>query len=215
MKTKFPFWDKLSADEADIITKNSRLELFKKGEIINRSAEECKGLMRLNTGQIRVYFLSEDGREVTLFRLLEDDICALSASCLIDSIAFDVVIEAVEETEVLLIPSQVLHQVMEKNPYVELFLSKTANERFSDAMLTMQQMLFMGADQRVAAFLWDEFVKTKSTTICYTHDEIARLIGSAREVVSRILNVFKKEGIVVLSRGKVEIINKEKLKSFL
>lgn len=215
LSSKFLFWNKLSPVEAASITSHARQESFHKGEVINRSAEECRGLMSLSKGQLRVYFISEDGREVTLFRLMTGDVCALSASCLLDSIAFDVVIEAVEDTEVTLIPSQILHRIIEKNPYVELFMSKTLNERFTDAMLTMQQMLFMGADRRVAIFLWDEYAKTGSPVISYTHDEIARLIGSAREVVSRILNIFKKEGIVALSRGKVEIINKQKLKDLL
>lgn len=215
LKDKFPFWDKLTDEEAKMISSNSRIETFPKGSMINRSGNECRGMLRICKGYIRVYFLSEEGREVTLFRLSEGDICVFSASCLLDSIVFDVFIEAVENTEAILIPSPVLHQIMQENVYVELFLCKTANERFSDAMWTMQQILFMGADRRVAIFLLDEIARTGLTTVEYTHDEIARLIGSAREVVSKILKIFSKEGIVELKRGKIQIIDKEKLKSLV
>lgn len=215
LQTAFPFWDKLSVEETELIVASSRYETFLKGSTINRTADKCKGMLRICSGEIRVYFISEEGREITLFRLSAGDICVLSASCLIDSIVFEVCIEAVKDTEVIVIPAMALHQVMERNPYVELFLSKTANERFSDAMWTMQQILFMGADKRVAIFLWDEMTKTGETTISYTHDEIARLIGSAREVVTKILRIFSKKGIVALSRGKIEVINKERLKMLL
>lgn len=169
----------------------------------------------MRSGQIRVYIISEEGRIVTLYRLHAGEVCVLSASCLLDSIVFDVVIEAAEDTDVTLIPATVLHQLAQKNPYVELFLAKTANERFSDVMWTMQQILFMGADKRVAIFLWDEISKTGKATITYTHDEVARYIGSAREVVTRILKYFAEDGVVKLSRGKIEILDKDKLKSYV
>lgn len=210
-----PFWDKLSDSEARILIDGSIRESFEKGRMLSYSDEGCKGAILLLSGQIRVYIISDEGREVTLYRLHKGDVCVLSASCLLDSIAFDVFIEAIEKTEVILIPSPVLHNVMEKNPYVELYLQKQANERFSDVVWMMQQILFMGADKRVAIFLWDEMIKKNETTLFYTHDEVARYIGSAREVVTRILKYFAKEGVVKLSRGKIEIISKEKLKSYL
>ncbi len=210
-----PFWDKLSDSEERILIDGSMRKSFEKGMMLSYSDERCKGVMILLFGQIRAYIISDEGREITLYRLHKGDVCVLSASCLMDSIAFDVLIEAIEKTEVILIPSQVLHKVMEKNPYVELYLQKQANKRFSDVMWTMQQILFMGADKRVAIFLWDEMIKTNQTTLFYTHDEIARYIGSAREVVTRVLKYFAKESIVKLSRCKIEIISKEKLKSYL
>ena len=182
---------------------------------MNRTDEECKGMIILKSGQIRVYMLSDEGREVTLYRLHKGDICVLSASCLLDSITFDVVIEVVEGAETILVPSGILHQVIEQNPYMELFLQRQANERFSDVMWTMQQLLFMRMDRRVAIFLWDEISTTKQNILAYTHDEVARFIGSAREVVTRVLKYFVQEGVLKLSRGKIEIIDKDKLKSYL
>lgn len=210
-----PFWEKLSEDEKKLLIDGSREEEFDKGRLLSRTDEECKGMILLKSGQIRVYMLSDEGREVTLYRLHQGEVCVLSASCLLDKIAFDVMIEAVEKTETLLIPSALLHEVMGQNPYMTLYLEKQANERFSDVMWTMQQILFMGVDKRIAIFLWDEMSKTKETTLTYTHDEVARLIGSAREVVTRILKYFVQEGVLRLSRGKIEIINKDKLKAYL
>lgn len=211
----FPFWKELLPEEKEMVKENARVETYGKGVVINRTTEECKGLMAVRAGQLRTYILSEEGREVTLFRVQEGEICVLSASCLMDSIIFDVLIEAMEPTEVIIIPSSVLHQIKDKNPYVELYLYKTATEKFSDVMWTMQQILFLRIDQRVAAFLWDEMQRQKSMTITVTHDEIARYIGSAREVVTKVLKYLAQEKVVELKRGKIEIVNKEKLKRLL
>ena len=88
---------------------------------------------------------------------------------------------------------------------------KKATERFSEVMWVMQQILFFKADRRVAIFLIDEMNKTKSAMLNITHDKIARYIGSAREVVSRILKYFEREKIVKIHRGGLEVIDKTAL----
>lgn len=211
----FPFWENLNQEEQALVAESIVSRKMQKGESMHRGCGECSGIVYVAKGQLRVYIISEEGREVTLYRVHTGDLCVLSASCLMDAIVFDVLIEAVEETELIVLPSPVLNGIMEKNPLVELSLYRTATERFSDVMWTMQQILFMGADKRVAHFLWDEMAKTGETTIRLTHDEVARFIGSAREVVSKVLKYFAEEGAVALSRGKIEIIDKGKLRNYL
>ena len=171
--------------------------------------------MLVTSGQLRTYILSDDGREVTLYRLWKGDVCVLSASCVLSEVAFDVLIEAVEDTRVILLPLAYFRQLKEKNVYVELFTYRLATERFSDVMWSLQQILFMRADQRLAAFLWDEMARTGREELSYTHDQIARYMGSAREVVSRLLKYFSEEGIVKVSRGKILVTDRDKLKKFL
>ena len=148
---------------------------------------------------------------MTLYRLFPGDICILSASCVLEAITFDVFIDAEEDTDVLLINSAVFHQIAEQNIYVKCFGYELATTRFSDVMWAMQQILFMGADKRLAIFLSDEIAKTGSDRIKMTHEQIARYMGTAREVVSRMLKYFAGEGIVALSRGEIRIVDKEKL----
>lgn len=146
--------------------------------------QDCKGILLLLSGQLRAFLLSEEGREVTLYRVREGETCVLSSSCLMDAIVFDVLIEAIEETHVITLPVTALSPLAQQRPEIELFLYKTASERFSDIMWTMQQILFMGMDRRAAIFLWDESAQ-KGPVLRITHDEMARYIGSAREVVTR------------------------------
>lgn len=192
MKKALPFWKHLKEDERELLSKNSSKVCFQKEESIHRNEEKCAGMIIVLSGQIRAFILSEDGRDITLYRLRNGEVCILSASCVLDAVAFDVFIEAVEETQALLIPLNVFHKLMEENVYVELFTYKLSTERFSDVMWTMQQILFMRADQRLAVFLWDELTRTTQKELCYTHEQIAKYIGSAREVVTRMLKYFQK-----------------------
>lgn len=211
----FPFWAQLNNTEKELIEQSSYMEKYDKGMLMHRTDGSCKGLMTVLNGQLRTYILSEEGREVTLFRVNEEEVCVLSASCLMDTITFDVLIEATGDTEVLVLPAAVLNQVVQQNPYIELFLYKSATEKFSDVMWTMQQILFLKIDQRVAQFLWDEMVQKNSMTLSITHDEIARYIGSAREVVTKVLKYMVKEGALELKRGTIIILDKEMLRGYM
>lgn len=211
----FPFWSKLTDAEKVIIENAVYIEKYNKGMMMHRTDGSCKGLMTVLSGQLRTYILSEEGREVTLFRVNAEEVCVLSASCLMDTITFDVLIEATEDTEVLVLPAAILNQVVQQNPYIELFLYKSATEKFSDVMWTMQQILFLKIDQRVAQFLWDEMVQKNSMTLSITHDEIARYIGSAREVVTKVLKYMVKEGALELKRGTIIVLDKELLRGYM
>lgn len=214
LNTIFPFWSNLKESERLLIENSIQVGTYEKGMLIHRTENSCQGLMTVLSGQLRTYILSEEGREVTLFRVPSGEVCVLSASCLMDSITFDVVIEAIEDTEVMILPSRVLNQLM-KNPYVELYLYKAATEKFSDVMWTMQQILFLKIDQRIAQFLWDEILYKNTMTFSITHDEIAKYIGSAREVVTKVLKYMAQEKVVELKRGIITILDKEKLRKYL
>lgn len=212
---EFPFWEKLSAREQKELEESVRIESYERGTLLHRSSDGCKGLVIVKEGQLRSFIVSVEGREVTLYRMGDGDICVLTASCLMESIAFDVMIEAMEDSEVYVIPSAKLHLMMEQNPYVEVYMYKNATEKFSEVMWSMQQILFWKVDQRVAVFLWDERERRGSDSISITHDELARYIGSAREVVTKVLKYLAEEGAIMLGRGCIEIIDEKKLKKYL
>jgi CRP/FNR family transcriptional regulator len=174
--------------------------------------EDCLGALFITRGQIRTYITSDEGREITLFRLHAGDTSVLSASCVFSELAFDVSISACEDVEAVLLSSNCLDQLKKQNVYVDLFFSKLMNEQFSDIMWALQQILFFGIDKRVAIFLWDEAAASGDMTLHYTQEEVATAIGSAREVVSRVLKIFAEDGIVRLGRGKITILDKSRLR---
>jgi CRP/FNR family transcriptional regulator len=215
IKEHLTFWEKLNDAEKQLIENNVSTVKYGKGENLHGVDKECVGLILIKTGELRVYILSEEGRDVTLYRLTEGDSCVLSASCILNNITFDVMIDAEQETEVLLLNIGAFSILSKGNIYVENYAYKNAADRFSDIMWAMEQILFMSFDKRLAVFLYDEMVRNKSNDIKLTHEQIAKYIGSAREVVSRMLKSFESQDILKLSRGTIEIIDKDKLKKLL
>lgn len=209
------FWEQLNSKQQELILNNTSLVHYNKGENIHSGESNCIGILIIKKGTFRTYILSEDGREITLYRLFENEACVLSASCVLESITFDVFIDAVQDSEVLLINSAIFKQLCDENVYVQNFSYKVTVERFSDVMWAIQQILFMSFDQRLAIFLIDEITRNASDTIYLTHEQIASLIGSAREVVSRMLKYFENEGFIELYRGKITIVDKKGLSNLL
>ncbi|MBP5592807.1 Crp/Fnr family transcriptional regulator [Ruminococcus sp.] len=207
----FPFWDKISAADREYICENSGIRTFEKGTNLH-NGNECSGVIFVRRGSLRVYIMSEDGKDTTLYRLHNGDMCMLSASCVLKSITFEVIIDAEEESECCIISGPAFKQVSERNPEIRIFSLETAVSRFSDVMWVMQQILFMSMDKRLAIFLNDEAVRIESDNIRLSQEQIAKYIGSAREVVSRMLKYFANEGIVEVSRGGVRILDRKRLR---
>ena len=209
------FWEHLSETEKLKLEENSYPVRYKKGETIHGGEQDCIGILLVRSGGLRTYILSEDGREVTLYRLSDGDVCVLSSSCVLSNITFDVHIDADFDSELLIINSEVYSELADLNIYVENFTNKEAVARFSDVMWAMQQILFMSFDKRLASFLIDEISRTGSVEIMLTHDAIAKYVGSAREVVSRMLKYFASEGIVELQRGGLKVLDKQRLRKLV
>lgn len=211
LKEHFPFWDSLSENERESICNNTVALGYKKGTTIH-DGTECSGVFLVRSGSLRVYIMSEDGKDITLYRLYKGDMCMLAASCVLQAITFDVFIDAEEDCECYIVNGSTFANICEQNPTVKIFSLETAVSRFSDVMWVLEQILFMSADKRLAIFLWDETTRTQSDEINLSHEQIAKYMGSAREVVSRLLKYFSNENIVQLSRRGVKIIDKNRLK---
>ena len=209
---KLPFWASLTEQEKEILRKNAVIRRYEKGSFIHSSDRDCLGMLFIISGEIRTYILSDEGREITLFRLYPNDLCVLSASCVISQISFDTQMTARQDTEVLIIPPNITALLKEQNISVRCFLYEQATERFSEVMWAMQQILFKGLDQRLAAFLVEECERTNSNTVRMTHEQIARNISSAREAVARMLKQFTQDGLVELKRGEIIIKDTDGLK---
>ncbi len=215
LRENLAFWEQLSPAQRELLTASTKRAHFSKGQALHCGENDCIGVLLVKSGSIRAYITSDEGREVTLYRLESGDICILSASCVMQSIDFDVSVDAETDCEVLQISSMGFSRLASENIYVELFSYKMTAERFSDVMWAMQQLLFTSFDKRLASFLLDECAKSGGDTLHITHEQIARYLGSAREVVSRMLNYFSKEGYVSLSRGTITLLDRKGLRKVL
>ena len=215
LKETLTFWNQLTHAQQSILIESAASGSYEKGTILHSADYECIGTLIVKSGSLRVYILSEDGREITLYRINEGEVCVLSASCVLQSITFDVYIDVVSDCDLIQLCSKAFASIIEGNVYAEAFTYRLTTERFSDVMWAMQQILFMSFDKRLAIFLLDEAASLHSDEIKLTHEQIARLMGSAREVVTRMLKYFSSEGYVELSRGTVKITDKNRLKSLI
>jgi len=207
----FPFWNEITESDRSFICRNSFVLNYPKGTNIH-DGNECSGVIFVHSGSLRLYIMSEDGKEITLYRLHKGDMCMLSASCVLQTITFDVFVDAEEDSECYVISGSAFAEVSVRSPKIKIFALETAISRFSDVMWVMQQILFMRMDKRLAIFLLDESARINSDAITLTHEQIARYISSAREVVSRMLKYFAGEGIVEMSRKGIKILDKKRLR---
>ena len=200
-----PVWGQLTADQQKKISESATLRTVKKGTMLHSGSADCTGLLLVRSGQLRAYILSGEGREITLYRLFELDICLFSASCIMDSIQFDIMVEAEKDTEFWIIPADVYRKIMEQSAPVAVFTNELMVARFSEVMWLLEQILWKSFDKRLAEFLLEESAVEESLTLKTTHEAIAGHLGTAREVVTRMLRYFQSEGLVHLSRGVVEL----------
>ena len=148
---------------------------------------------------------AEEGREITLYRLFERDVCLFSASCMMSGIQFEVTIEAEKDTRVWVIPTKVWKQLNEESAVLANYTNELMADRFTNVMWLIEQIMWKSFDKRLAEFLLEEVSVEGTSLLKITHEVIGNHLGTAREVVTRMLRYFQSEGMVKLSRGMVEI----------
>ena len=136
-----PFWDKLTGAQQRRLTGSAALRHFDRGAMVYGGGAECAGLILPVEGQLRAYLLTDEGRELTLYRLFPRDMCLFSASCVLRGIQFDVLVEAERDTVALFLPAEVYHGLMEESAAVANFTNELMADRFSEVMRRMDQLL--------------------------------------------------------------------------
>lgn len=207
----FPIWDKLTPGQQKDISGSIGSRMVKKGEVLYGGGADCTGLLLVKSGQLRAFILSDEGREITVYRLFDRDMCLFSASCILRSIQFDVTITAEKDTELWIISADVYKKIMEESAAAANYTNEIMATRFSEVMWLLEQVMWKSMDKRVAAFLLEEAAIEDNDRLSITHESIANHLGTHREVVTRMLRYFQREGMVSLTRGSVEITDRAKL----
>lgn len=206
-----PFWGELTEIQQRTLHASAQEKHYSKNSVIHGGSYECTGLVLVKEGQLRVYIISDSGKEVTLYHLLEQDICLFSASCAMKNIQFEITVSAAQDSAVYVIPAKIYQKLAEESLPVANFTNQLMASRFTEVMWLIEQVMFKGFDTRLAGFLVSQSNLNDSDTLRMTHDEIAHHLGSAREVVSRMLKHFEEDGLVSLFRGGIRIVEPGKL----
>lgn len=207
----FPIWNKLNREQQQRLSDVTELQQIKKGTVIHDGSPECKGMVLVKSGQLRAYLLSEEGREITICRFFEMDICLFSASCVMPNMMFDVFIEAEKDTEIFVIPACLYQNLMDESLPLSTYSRDLITNHFSEVMWLMEQIMWRSFDKRLAGFLVEEARIEETDSLKITHEKIAAHMGTAREVVTRMLRWFQSEGMVKLTRGTVVLLDKKAL----
>jgi CRP/FNR family transcriptional regulator len=211
LKNYFPIWNKLTPHQQERIASVAVFRQAKSGTLLHDGGADCLGLLLVRSGQLRAYMLNDEGREVTISRFFEMDICLLSASCAMPSMQFDIFIEAEKDSQLWVIPACLYKNLMDESATVASYSHDLVSNHFSELMWLMEQIMWKSFDKRLAEFLLQESVLEDTSVLQITHEKIANHMGTAREVVTRMLRYFQNEGMVKLTRGTVEIIDEKKL----
>ncbi len=209
----FPIWDKLSGQQRSKIEEVATFRKVKGGTVLHDGSPNCLGMLLVRSGQLRAYILSEEGREITICRFLEMDICLFSASCVMPNMQFNICIEAEKDSEVWIIPACLYKNLIEESLPLANYSHSLISNHFSELMWLMEQIMWRSFDKRLADFLLEESSLEDSDSLKITHEKIANHMGTAREVVTRMLRYFQSEGMVKLTRGSVDLTDTKRLQA--
>ncbi|MEG1930053.1 MAG: Crp/Fnr family transcriptional regulator [Anaerovorax sp.] len=211
LESLFPFWKRMTEGQKTQMTGGCKALHFKPGQSVHGMKTGCTGVIAVKEGRLRGYLCSDEGKEITLFRLLKGEVCMLTASCIIKNISFDLMVDAEIKSTIVVIDPVIYEKIAKENTEVDTFMGDLISRRFSEVMWIMEQVLFMKMDKRLAIFLLDEEALSETGAITLSHQEIADHIGTAREVISRMLKYFANSGLIQVSRKEILILDDQAL----
>jgi len=211
----FPFFAGLSEtgrtlllDSLQIMRIDAGLELLDEGAL-------CQALLLVESGGIRVFKISPGGREITLYLVEPGESCVLGTSCVVNDLRYPAHAVCLRDTDALAVPAAVFRTLYETEAPVRAFVMELFSRRLADMMMLVEEVAFRRMDERLAVFLLEQGVLSPGVMkpIEMSHGEIAAHLGTAREVVSRVLQQFADDDLVRLERKKVIIVNSLELQT--
>ena len=212
LNENLPFFKHLSEEEKTMIYDASHIEEYKVGELIYSKNNSCSGIVLVVKGQLRSFMSSLSGKEITLFRLFQNDLCILSSSCVYQNLSYDINLQAEENSLLLIIDGNLFKEVLDKNLSVQKFILEITQSKLSEIMWVLEQVVFFSLEHRLSDYLINQYYLNNSPQIHITHETIANDLGSSREVISRLLKRFEKDNLIDMGRGYINITDIEKLK---
>lgn len=211
----FPFFSQLSPAGQQLMRDSVSSSRISPGELLLTEGSECQALLLVERGGIRVYKLASSGREITLYHVDPGESCVLGTSCVINSSGYPALAMATSQVDALAVPAALFRKLYECETAIRSFVMTLYSRRFTNLMLLVEEVAFARMDERLAAFLVEHAVSGPALLrpVCMSHDEIASHLGTAREVISRLLQQFSDQGLIALSRKRIEIKDLEHLKS--
>ena len=210
----FPVFSQLPDEARKTIFQYGRVVDRPAGDMLMRQNNQCMFMPLVLSGCLRVYKVSASGREISLYRTGPGETCLISVACHLRGESFPVNVDVEEDVRMFQIPTAVYQNVLASHPAWKDFIIGTLYDRLIESLQVIEEVAFSRVDHRLAQWLLDQS-KGHPSSVYATHEGIAIELGSAREVISRILGQFRDAGAVKLTRGRVRVENPEYLKTLL
>ena len=211
LRNAFPFWESLTEQQKTELCRNTLKSHCEKKTQLHFGGGECAGVQINGSGRVRVFITSPGGGDITLFRLIGGDVSILSAACMLNGMDIELDMEMETDCTIYTIPKKVYRRLYDESAVVKDYTMEMISEKFSDIMWLLNQFLFSNVASRIAGALLEHRALEGGDELSLTHETIAKDAGTAREVVTRILKQFQSDGFVKLGRGKVIIVDPERL----
>ncbi|MDD2374672.1 MAG: Crp/Fnr family transcriptional regulator [Eubacteriales bacterium] len=206
----FPVLKQLSQDNRDLLFSLGQIIELPVSQMLMQQNQQCQYLPLVLDGVLRVYKLSANGREMTLFRTGPGETCLVSIACQLRQEEFPALAQVEEAARLFMVPMPLYHEILDRQPVWKDFLILTLYEHLTETMETLEAVTFDRTDHRLINWLLEQTEGEKGV-IKTTHEAIAIEIGTAREVVSRLLGEFKSQHTLALGRGRIEILDPNRL----
>jgi CRP/FNR family transcriptional regulator len=198
---KYNFFEKELQDEISAV---GVIKTFETNEIIIREGQFISSFPLVIKGLVRVSRTNDDGNELLLYYLNENEVCAMSLTCCMTQVSSDINAVAETRTEVILLPIEVLDNWISKYPGWKQFIMRTFQSRFRELIETVDSIAFMKLDERLVKYFTNKYKNSGLTVFTGTHQELALKLNSSREVISRLLKKLENTGKVKLSRNFID-----------
>lgn len=190
----------------EAILEHATLHNFKKGEVILQEGGYVKVIPLLTSGLVKVMQNDESGHELLLYYIQPGESCMMSLMSCIQGEVSHATGVVKQDAEIIVLPASIITELSKKYPQWNQFIFSLYNQRYNELLDVIKSVTFNKTDERIIRFLNKAREINNSNEIKVTHQEIATDLGVSREVVSRLLKHFEKEGVLVLRHGKIEML---------
>lgn len=215
LKQTLPFFSELNDEQAKYLFTNTRAVSALAGETVHGSLEECLGIVAVQSGRLRAFMLSPEGRELTLYFMGPGSLTMLAASCILENASLPVYLSAEEGSCICIIAPGAYNRLRAALPAIEHYTSEVIGSNFSQTMRAIESTVFLSVEQRLAMLLLQQSAFEQSLTLHITQEALARHLGTAREVVTRLLKGFSEQGLVELFRGGLTLLKTDELDAII
>ena len=204
LRKSYPLFEDKLVDEIEI---QGEFKLFPANEVLMRKGQYIRSTMLVLNGLIKIYREDDDGNEFLMYYLKPGEACALSLVCAAKHEASPIMAKTVTETEVMMVPVDIMSEWMGKFKSWYQFVIETYRNRFDELLITLDNVAFRSMDERLEFYLKRAKEAQQATMLNISHQEIANELNTSREVVSRLLKKMEQKGMVNLHRNAIELKN--------